>query len=79
MWRAALPLATTGECVGNTLAHARSLMLTRGSGLLSRLANYIPHRLFGIVPISVGYVEPGMPWDIGRNNHAGSPDYVRGC
>ena len=41
------------------------LIQNRGCGLLSRLATYIPHRLFGIVPISVGFVEPGMSWDIG--------------
>ncbi|RYP25030.1 hypothetical protein DL765_000258 [Monosporascus sp. GIB2] len=39
-----------------------------GCGLLSRLANYIPDRLLGIVPVSVGYVEPGMSWDIDAFN-----------
>lgn len=34
-------------------------------GLLSRLVTYVPHRLLGIVPMSVGYIEPGMIYDIG--------------
>ncbi|KAK9420622.1 putative AB hydrolase-1 domain-containing protein [Seiridium unicorne] len=35
-----------------------------GSGLLSRLTTYIPNRLLGAVFVSVGYVEPGLVWDI---------------
>ncbi|OQD80025.1 hypothetical protein PENANT_c040G02023 [Penicillium antarcticum] len=35
-----------------------------GCGLLSRLVTYIPDRLVGIVPTSVGYIQPGMDWDI---------------
>ncbi|KAI0205866.1 Alpha/Beta hydrolase protein [Astrocystis sublimbata] len=35
-----------------------------GGGLLSRLISYIPNRLLGAVFISVGYVEPGLVWDI---------------
>ncbi|KAK2868013.1 hypothetical protein FQN49_003241 [Arthroderma sp. PD_2] len=34
-----------------------------GSGLLSRLVTYIPDRLLGVVFLSVGYLEPGVPWD----------------
>lgn len=37
----------------------------RGCGLLSRLTTYIPTRLLGVVFISVGYLEPGLVWDIG--------------
>ncbi|KAK3945113.1 Alpha/Beta hydrolase protein [Diplogelasinospora grovesii] len=39
-----------------------------GSGLLSRLATYIPDRLLGAVFVSVGYVEPGLVWDIDAMN-----------
>ncbi|ORY68268.1 putative epoxide hydrolase [Pseudomassariella vexata] len=39
-----------------------------GCGLLSRLATYIPERLFGIVPISVSYIETGVVWDIDAFN-----------
>ncbi|KAH9886872.1 Alpha/Beta hydrolase protein [Xylariomycetidae sp. FL2044] len=35
-----------------------------GGGLLSRLITYIPERLLGAVFVSVGYVEPGLVWDI---------------
>ncbi|KAH6643359.1 putative epoxide hydrolase [Truncatella angustata] len=35
-----------------------------GCGLLSRLTTYIPNRLHGAVFISVGYLEPGLVWDI---------------
>ncbi|EEQ33831.1 putative microsomal epoxide hydrolase [Microsporum canis] len=35
-----------------------------GSTLLSRLVNYIPDRLIGVVFLALGYVEPGIVWDI---------------
>ncbi|KAI0128326.1 Alpha/Beta hydrolase protein, partial [Xylariales sp. AK1849] len=35
-----------------------------GCGLLSRLATYIPKRLLGVVFVSVGYLEPGLVWNI---------------
>ncbi|KAK0630335.1 putative epoxide hydrolase [Bombardia bombarda] len=35
-----------------------------GSGLLSRLATYIPDRLLGVIFLSVGYLEPQLVWDI---------------
>ncbi|MCJ1396073.1 hypothetical protein MMC18_008961 [Xylographa bjoerkii] len=35
-----------------------------GVGLLSRLATYHAERCYGIVPISVSYLEPGLVWDI---------------
>ncbi|KAJ5204661.1 epoxide hydrolase [Penicillium cinerascens] len=38
-----------------------------GCGLLSRLVTYIPDRLMGIVPISVGYIQPG-PVDVDAIN-----------
>lgn len=40
--------------------------MIRGSGLVSRLVSYIPEQLHGIVAISVGYIEPGVVWDIGE-------------
>lgn len=42
----------------------------RGSGLLSRLVTYIRSRLYGAVFVSVGYVEPKLVWDIGKNPNA---------
>ncbi|KAI1323181.1 putative epoxide hydrolase [Xylariaceae sp. FL0255] len=39
-----------------------------GSGLLSRLVTWIPQRLLGTVFVSVGYIEPGAPWDIDAIN-----------
>ncbi|KAL9112409.1 MAG: hypothetical protein Q9227_003251 [Pyrenula ochraceoflavens] len=35
-----------------------------GVGLVSRLATYQRQRLYGIVTVSVSYVEPGLVWDI---------------
>ncbi|EJP66152.1 epoxide hydrolase, putative [Beauveria bassiana ARSEF 2860] len=35
-----------------------------GSGLLSRLITYMPEKLSGAIFISVGYLEPGLVWDI---------------
>lgn len=40
------------------------IRVNRGSGLLSRLTTYIPDRLLGAVFVSVGYVEPGIVWDM---------------
>lgn len=49
------------------VCHGRILTrMNRGSGLLSRLTTYIPDRLLGAVFVSVGYVEPGLVWDIGK-------------
>ncbi|KAJ5263144.1 epoxide hydrolase [Penicillium angulare] len=38
----------------------KSLSAAGGCGLLSRLVTYIPDCLMGIVPISVGYIQPGL-------------------
>lgn len=47
----------------------------RGVGLLSRLATYHTDRLYGIVPISVAYLEPGMIWDIGEHKPGSNLSY----
>ncbi|KAI1823681.1 Alpha/Beta hydrolase protein [Xylaria intraflava] len=39
-----------------------------GSGLLSRLVTWIPTRLLGVTFVSVGYIEPGVEWDIDAIN-----------
>lgn len=45
----------------------RGCVWHRGSGLLSRLVTYTPSRLYGAVFVSVGYVEPKLTWDIGKD------------
>ena len=38
----------------------------RGSGLASRLATYHRERFYGMITVSVSYIEPGIVWDIGK-------------
>jgi hypothetical protein len=45
----------------------RGCVWHRGSALLSRLVTYIRSRLYGAVFVSVGYLEPKLIWDIGKD------------
>lgn len=40
------------------------LISQRGSGILSRFANYYPERLSALIFVSAGYIEPGA-FDLG--------------
>ena len=43
-------------------------MENRGSGLLSRLAQYHRECFKGFIFMAVGYIEPGVKYDLGENN-----------
>jgi hypothetical protein len=54
-----------GKCIIFQILSYSSDVYCRGAGLASRLATYLPDRIYGMVMLSVGYIEPGLVWDVG--------------